>query len=137
MFSFAAIDEGAADALLIDYNVEASGTNWTSEGLSQTSFDLGIFYQLYQIDFSGIAETVNNPHFRVRIRFTGSNMGAEDGNRVTFNNFALDGNVIGGINLPPEVIGSVPFQEMIEEADGFTIDLLTLFSDPDNESLNI
>jgi hypothetical protein len=135
VFSFAAIDEGAADALLIDYNVEASGTNFTSEGLTQTSFNLGIFYQLYQIDFSSIIETRNNPHFRVRIRFAGSDMGAEEGNRVTFNNFALDGQVMSGVNLPPEVIGSVPFQEMIEEADDLTIDLLTLFTDPENEPL--
>jgi len=134
-FSFAAIDEGAADALLIDYNVDASGTNWTGEGLSQTTYNLGIFYQLVQVDFSDIAEAGNNPHFRVRIRFDGNDMGAEDGNRVTFNNFALDGQVMSGVNLPPEVIGSVPFQELIEEADGLTIDLLTLFTDPENEPL--
>jgi hypothetical protein len=134
-FSFAAIDEGAADALLIDYNVDASGTNWTGEGLSQTAYNLGIFYQLVQVDFSDIAEAGNNPHFRVRIRFDGNDMGAEDGNRVTFNNFALDGQVMSGVNLPPEVIGTVPFQEMIEEADGLTIDLNTLFSDPENEPL--
>lgn len=133
---FAAIDEGAADHLIIDYNVEPSGNSWTTDGLSQSSFDLGIFYQLYQVDFSSVSPANNNPHFKVRIRFAGSDMGIDEGDRVTFNNITLDGEVISGNNLPPVITQSIPFQRMVEEGEPFSIDLDEVFSDPENDPLS-
>ena len=92
---FAARDEGAANKILVDYQVEESGDTWKTDGLTNHELPLGQAYQLYQIDFSEIPETHNNPHFRVRFRFDGHDMFADDGNRVTFNNISLDGRSVG------------------------------------------
>ncbi len=135
LLSFAAMDEGAAENLLIDYSIDPSGNNWITDGLAQTSFNLAIFYQLYQIDFSDIAATANNADFMVRMRFQGSDMGADDGDRVTFNNIALDGDVLSGMNFPPVVVAPIGFQATIEESESFSFDLNEVFSDPENDPL--
>jgi len=90
VFSFAAMDEGAADRLLIDYSIDTVGVQWTTSGLNENSLDLTEQYQLYTIDFSDIQEVNDNPHFKIRIRFDGDNMTQSNGDRVTFNNFSLD-----------------------------------------------
>ncbi|TVR39799.1 MAG: T9SS C-terminal target domain-containing protein [Bacteroidia bacterium] len=92
---FAARDEGAADMLLIDYNVDDSGDTWSTEGLTVHTLPLGNAYQLYEIDFGHIEDAENNPHFKVRVRFDGDNMYADQGNRVTFNNISLEGKSLG------------------------------------------
>ncbi len=93
---FAAKDEGAADQLLIDYQTGEDGGEWTTAGIINHELPLSHAYQLYETDFSHIAKVENNPHFKVRIRFDGENMQADDGDRVTFNNISLDGIPIGG-----------------------------------------
>ncbi len=92
---FAARDEGAANALLIDYSVDCSADSWTTDGLHAHSLPLNAAFQLYEIDFSHITATGNNPHFKMRVRFDGDNMYADDGDRVTFNNISLDGKSLG------------------------------------------
>ena len=99
VFRFAAKDEDAADTLIIDYCLDADTQEWTNEGLMAHEFDLESWYKLFEVDFSAISGANNNPHLKVRIRFTGSNMSADDGNRVTFNNFSLDGTVMGAYNI--------------------------------------
>lgn len=91
IFSFAAKDENAADALMIDYSVSSAEPIWTDEGLEDIIYVLNSDYQLFEIDFSNIPAVNNNPDFKIRIRFTGSNMDADNGDRVTFNNISLDG----------------------------------------------
>ncbi|MDQ2077993.1 CotH kinase family protein [Marinimicrobium sp. ABcell2] len=86
---FAAVDEGAAEQLLVDYSVSENPV-WTTAGLAQTILPLGDEFQLYSINFAGLDAVNDNPHFRVRIRFAGEDMHADDGNRVTFNNITLD-----------------------------------------------
>jgi len=98
MFRFAAMDEGAADALLIDYSVDAENTDWTAEGLSSESHALSSSYQLFEVDFTDIPEVNDNPDFLIRIRFDGEDMSADEGNRVTFNNISLDSGVITANN---------------------------------------
>lgn len=91
-FSFAAMDENAATAISIDYSVNAGAPVWITTGLASTSLPLVTnSFQLYEIDFSAIASVANNANFKVRLRFTGPDMTASAGNRVTFNNIALDG----------------------------------------------
>jgi len=90
VFSFAAMDEGAATALLIDYSTETGGPVWTGDGLANDRYPLDTEFQRYSIDFSGIDDAMDNPDFRVRIRFDGDNMSADNGNRVTFNNISLE-----------------------------------------------
>jgi len=93
VFSFAAMDEGAAEALVIDYSVADGVPQWQPYG---TYGLLDGDYQHYEIDFFSITEADDNPDFKVRIRFDAANAQADEGNRVTFNNFALDGLPIAG-----------------------------------------
>ncbi len=94
--SFAAKDNGnsedlmAAEDLVIDYAIDGSG-QWLVAGLEATTIPL-LFeeYQLYVINFSGTDEVNDNPDFKVRIRFDGPNMDLDNGDRVVFNNIALD-----------------------------------------------
>lgn len=136
VFSFAVIDENAAENLVIDYNTDPSGEAWTTEGLFENIFSLSPFYQLIVIDMSQIETANNNPHLSLRIRFEGENMGADEGERVTFNNFTLEGIAQDGVNFPPELIANIPFQPLIEAGEFLSIDLLTIFSDPENDPLS-
>ncbi len=105
VFEFAAINEGAASHLIVDYSTDQNDDLWTNSGLEQSSLPLSSVYQLFTIDFSGIADAANNPHFKVRLRFAGPNMAADDGNRVTFNNFSLEGTVL--VNLGENKVPTV------------------------------
>ncbi len=88
LFRFAAMDEAAADELIIEYSVDENET-WTTDGLEDSRQPLTFEYQKYEIDFSDIDGAADNPDFRIRIRFDGDDMTADKGNRVTFNNFSL------------------------------------------------
>ncbi len=96
VLSFAAKDNGesaevmAAEDLVIDYAIDDSG-QWHTEGMSTVTYPL-LFeqYQLFVVNFSDIDEANDNPHFTVRIRFDGPNLELDNGDRVVFNNFALD-----------------------------------------------
>ncbi len=94
VFTFAAIDEGAADKLLFDYSVSSGDPQWSSEGMEETEYDLLNMYSLFRLDFQGIEGTNDNPDFMVRLRFDGSNIAADDGDRVTFNNFSMEASPI-------------------------------------------
>ena len=90
VFSFAATDDGAADALVVDYSVDGA-SNWTNQHLVNYYLPLTNQYILYEIDFSHIDEINGNPDFFIRIRFSGNNLYNNNGKSVTFNNFSLDG----------------------------------------------
>lgn len=135
VFRFAAIDEEAADNLVIDYSVTAGNPVWINTGLANPTPALSDAYQLYEVDFSPVSLANNNPNFKLRIRFSGSNMSADDGNRVTFNNFSLDATSISGGNVPPVVINQIPLQELIEEGESLVFNLNNIFNDPDNDPL--
>lgn len=94
-FAFAAKDEGAAEVLLLDYSVADGEPVWTTDGLDQSVFQLYDQYALYQIDFGDIVSANQNPNFRIRIRFDGADMQADEGKRVSFNNISLDGQPVG------------------------------------------
>ncbi|RZJ67917.1 MAG: T9SS type A sorting domain-containing protein [Flavobacterium sp.] len=91
-FSFAAMDEGAATGITLDYSVNAGTPVWITTGLASSSLALTTgTYQLFETDFSALASVNDNENFKVRLRFTGPNMTADTGARVTFNNIAMDG----------------------------------------------
>ncbi len=90
-FSFASVDEGAASAISVDYAVNAGAPVWITTGLASSSLPLTAAYQLFSVDFSTITSVDNNSNFKIRLRFTGPNMTADLGARVTFNNIAVDG----------------------------------------------
>ncbi|MBL0014706.1 MAG: CotH kinase family protein [Flavobacterium sp.] len=91
-FSFAAINELTnATGILIDYSTNAGAPVWSTAGLASSTLPLSSTYQLYDIDFSAISTANNNPDFKIRLRFTGINMTADTGARITFNNIAVYG----------------------------------------------
>jgi hypothetical protein len=107
-FRFAAMDEGAAGNLVIDYSVSSGEPVWTVDGLDNVTPVLLDSYQYYLLDFSSIGEANNNAYFRIRIRFDGPEMFADAGNRVTFNNFSLHGDpltstVPGPVRITDEI----------------------------------
>ncbi len=101
VFSFAAMDEGAANQFIVDYSVDPGSITWTSSGLDENRYALSDQFQLYTIDFTDISDANNNPNFKIRIRFDGDDMTRANGDRVTFNNISLDRanpDFIGGDN---------------------------------------
>jgi len=93
VFSFAAMDEDAANGLRIDYSVTDDGENWITTGLSASEIEQDLItgeYLPYEVVFSGIDAVNNNPDFKIRIRFDVDDGTQNEDNRVTFNNFALD-----------------------------------------------
>ena len=91
-FSFAAINELTnATAIVVDYSVSAGSPVWSTSGLTSSSLPLSNAYQLFNIDFAAITAANNNSNFKIRLRFTGANMTADSGARITFNNIAVHG----------------------------------------------
>ena len=86
-FAFAAKDEGAADTIMVEYALDANEPTWTPIN----TFSLSDEYQVFESDLSGILEANNNPDLAFRIKFDGTNMTADNGNRVTFNNISVEG----------------------------------------------
>jgi hypothetical protein len=138
VFSFAAVDEGAADALIIDYSI-SEVPNWINTNMETTTFPLTNSYTLFTVDFSTTGSNIeaanNNPSFKIRIRFQGANMAVDSGNRVTFNNFSLDATPLAGTNLPPVVASPVPLQQVIANSQSISINLNNVFSDPEANTL--
>lgn len=90
--SFAAINELTnANAIVLDYALNSGSPLWTTTGLPLFNLPLTNGYQVFTIDFSTLVGTNDNPNFKVRLRFSGTNMTADAGARITFNNVAVHG----------------------------------------------
>jgi hypothetical protein len=99
VLSFAAMNELAGvTGLSVDYATNSGTPIWQTLGLSATSLPLSSAYQLFEIDFTTILSANDNENFKVRLRFVGPNLTLDTGNRVTFNNIAVD-----GIQLPLQI----------------------------------
>lgn len=135
VFRFAAKDEGAAEALVADYSVGEDIGNWVAEGMKASTLELADDYVGYEIDFTDVEDAGNNPWFRIRIRFAGDNMEADDGNRVTFNNVSLEGIPVGDVVCPPEVVSDVTLIKAVEHGEPLMIDVKSMFEAPSGNSL--
>jgi hypothetical protein len=129
-FSFAAINELTnATAIVIDYSINSGAPIWTTSGLISSSFPLTVAYQLFAIDFTSISTVNNNPNFKVRIRFTGTNMTADTGARITFNNIAVFGTLLPlTVNENSEMVFSVspnPFSDVITVSGIYPLETIT------------
>ncbi len=99
-FSFAAINELTnAENIIVEYALNSGLPFWMSTGLTSNSFPLTASYQLFNVDLSSVTSANDNPNFKVRLRFSGSNMTADTGARITFNNI-----VVHGTQLPLAVV---------------------------------
>ncbi|WP_410524681.1 CotH kinase family protein [Polaribacter sp. IC063] len=85
--SFAINSDGAAQTLIVDY---WNGTAWVTNGISYAPA-ITSEYQKKEIDFSTIPLADNNADFKVRLRFGGSDMFANEGKAVLINNIAIEG----------------------------------------------
>jgi len=121
-FSFAVKDENAAQFIGIDYSIDSQTLNWINQDLQSTTHELENEYTLCEVDFSHIDETANNPSFAIRLRFGGEDMHADDGNRVTFNNLALKGN-LSDVNTVPEPTAECRFLVYPNPANGNFLNL--------------
>ena len=101
-FAFAAKNENAADGLVIDYAIGTGTPVWSTSGIT-SAMPLTASYQLFEVDFSSLESVENIAALKIRIRFTGSNMTADNGDRVTFNNFSVSGTRIALIYNTPNV----------------------------------
>ncbi len=89
--SFAAKDEGAAEALIIEYYDETTNS-WTTDNLTNSDLSLKTdVYQPYEIDFSAVENINQNAIFKIRLRFESANPEEDEGNRVSFNNLMIEG----------------------------------------------
>ncbi len=114
IFSLAAIDEGAAEALLFEYSVTAGTPEWTTDGLSAEDIEQSLetdVYKLFTVSFQGIEAAENNPDFKVRMRFI-PDPEASGSDRVTLNNVSLDGK----IGAPSLVYYSAPEGDLDDPA---------------------
>jgi hypothetical protein len=94
-FTFAAINELTnATGILVDYATNAGTPSWQTAGLASATLTLTNGYQSFMVDFVNIPSANNNPDFKVRLRFAGSNLTADAGNRVTFNNITVNGTLL-------------------------------------------
>ncbi len=91
IFGFTAKNENAADTIIVDYSTSEGEPSWTNDGLNNPVLTLTDEYQLFETHFSAIETSRNNPDFKVRLRFGGSDMSQDNGDRVTFNNFSVKG----------------------------------------------
>jgi hypothetical protein len=134
-FSFAAIDESAAERLLIDYSVTEGETDWITTGLENPNPGLSDSYSLYKFDFSLIEEVNDNPNFKIRIRFDGDDMGANNGDRVTFNNFSFES---AGAIQPPRP-GDIPVRIRLDQnyPNPFNSSTLIRFTLPTNNVIRL
>lgn len=98
VFRFAAKDEGAASHLLLDYSYTEQ-TDWQELPPIYSQLPLSSQWQLYEIDLTETEHVNDNPWLKIRVRFDGPYTEAMDGNRVTFNNFSLDGEVCMALKI--------------------------------------
>ena len=90
-FAFAAANELAAEGLILEYSVVEGNPSWSTLNMYSSQLILSNYYKKFMADLSSVSEADNNANLKIRIRFTGSNLTADAGNRVSFNNFSLSG----------------------------------------------
>lgn len=90
----AVVDEGAAEALFVDY-FDDDKQVYSTENLSDSIFPITTDnYFLVGIDLSNVQKAIHRDSIDVRLRFISQNPEANDGNRVTFNNIGVKGTPI-------------------------------------------
>ncbi len=120
-FGFAAKNELTnAEAIAIDYSVNAGTPVWITTGLASASLPLTAAYQDFNVDFTPVTLANNNANFKIRLRFTGSgDMTVSAGNRITFNNISLIGTETLGVKQNQLTQFSVypnPFSDIVHIA---------------------
>ncbi|TVQ64634.1 MAG: hypothetical protein EA360_11905 [Balneolaceae bacterium] len=93
LLTLAVMDEGAARAIRFDYSISSGSPQWITSGLQPDQITQTLVtgdYIPVELDLSAITGVNNNPDVKVRIRFTPTESGRNEGDRVTLNNISLD-----------------------------------------------
>ncbi|MCX6172075.1 MAG: Ig domain-containing protein [Flavobacterium sp.] len=88
-FATAASSSGAQ---IQNYSYTVDGANYSTDGLNTTTFNTTVdpIISLVSLDFSSITEVNNNPNFKIKISFSGSNASGTTGNN-RFDNVTVKG----------------------------------------------
>ena len=84
--SVAITSDGAANTIIAQY---WNGSSWTSSNVGNSSQSITSEFKRKEFDFSNVAMADENENFKVRFRFSGSNMTADTGKKVIINNIAV------------------------------------------------
>ena len=86
-------DLSTVDSIIIEY-LNPDCNVWTNNGIQGGRIKISDIYNVFYCSFSNISVANNNPDFKVRILFKGNNLETDLGNRVTFNNIAIEGDIM-------------------------------------------
>jgi len=77
-----------------NYSYTTDGVNYITTGLGVTSFEVPVEpnYEMVTLDFSSISGVNNNPNFKIKVSFTGSNAAGTSGNN-RLDNLTVEGNL--------------------------------------------
>lgn len=92
--SVAVASDGAASSIIAEY---WNGSNWTSNTIGSSIRTINSEFQRREFDFTKIPMADENENFKVRFRFNGIDMTADNGKKVIINNIAvsaIDKNVL-------------------------------------------
>lgn len=97
-FATAASSSGAQ---IQNYSYTIDGTNYSTDGLNTTTFNTTVdpIMSLVSLDFSSITAVNNNPNFKIKISFSGSNASGTTGNN------RFDNVTVLGVSAPPSNLG--------------------------------
>ncbi|WP_339922343.1 CotH kinase family protein [uncultured Cyclobacterium sp.] len=117
--SFAAIDEGAAERVILEYLDTLSG-NYSAAGMAEVDKDLFEEYKVFEFNLSEVPLAVDNPDLKLRIRFEGANMFVDEGDRVTLNNI-----MVTGVSTSSTCLTPPPSSEAIFYCEGALLEDLS------------
>ena len=123
-FASAASSSGAQTQ---NYSYTVDGTNFITDGLNTTTFNPTIdpIASLVSLDFSSIAGVNDNPNFKIKIAFSGSNASGATGNN-RFDNVTVKGIPLSltappsslSYNVPPSFTINTPITDLNPSVSG-------------------
>jgi hypothetical protein len=83
-------NEGAAEGVLVDYKNPSQSDEFQTT-LITSEHTISDVYSTIEVNMNQVVQANNADSLTIRIRFTGSNMSEDGGDRVTINNISISG----------------------------------------------
>ncbi len=93
------------------------------------------YYETIRFNLSDIDDINNNPDFKIWIKFGGKNAEGNSGN-TRIDNVLITGVPLPETNMPPYLTQEIKLIKLIESGENYVLDLYSIFSDPDEDSLD-